>query len=59
MMEWLQANGGTLLVLALVALAVGLVIRKQIRDKRAGRTSCGNNCAHCAMHGSCHQAEQK
>ena len=59
MMEWLQANGGTLLVLALVTLAVVLVIRKQIRDKRAGRTSCGNNCAHCAMHGSCHQAEQK
>ena len=54
MAAWLAANYGTVLVLLAVILIVGLVIRSMVRDRRAGRTSCGKNCSHCAMAGKCH-----
>lgn len=42
-------------ILSLVVLAVvGLIIRKMIRDKRNGVSSCGgkcSDCAGCAAHG--------
>jgi hypothetical protein len=25
-----------------------------IKDKKAGKSSCGCNCSHCAMAGKCH-----
>ncbi len=54
MMTWFAANAGTILTLLVLALIVGLIIRGMIRDKKAGRSSCGNNCAHCAAAGTCH-----
>ena len=30
-----------------------------IRDKRKGKNTCGCNCAHCAMAGSCHGQKKK
>ena len=54
MTGWLAANYGTILVLLAVILIVALVIRGMIKDRRAGRTSCGKNCSHCAMAGKCH-----
>lgn len=46
MIAWLATNfnPGTLLVLAIVALIVGLVLRSLIRDKKAGIHSCGGSC---------------
>lgn len=58
-MEWLSANIGTILVLLIVCALVALVVRKMIRDRRKGKSSCGCNCAHCAMAGSCHSANQQ
>lgn len=54
MLLWLQANIGTLAVVLAIVLVVALIIRSLIKDKKAGRSSCGNNCAHCQMAGQCH-----
>ena len=55
MLHWFSENLGTIII-SLVLLAVVIAIaRYLIRQKRAGKNSCGAGCAHCAMHGSCHQ----
>ncbi len=54
MFAWLSANVGTILiVLVLLAVVIG-IIAKLRKDKKKGVSSCGGNCAHCAMHGTCH-----
>ncbi len=62
MLSWFAENYvNILLVLAIVAM-VFFLIRSLIRDKKAGRSSCGGNCASCgacsacAMGGACHGA---
>ena len=56
MLSWLAANLSTLLI-SLVLLAIILSISLYlIRQRKAGRSSCGGSCAHCAMHGQCHSA---
>ena len=54
--EWLSANGGTLLICLVLAAVVAAVVVKLVRDRKKGKSSCGCNCAHCAMAGSCHKA---
>lgn len=49
-------NPGTFLVLLVVAGMVALVIRSMIKDKKAGKPSCGGDCSHCG--GACHYAKQ-
>lgn len=53
MLSWLMENAGSLLVLAMVAAAVFLIVRKLIRDRRAGRHCCGGDCSACR---GCHKA---
>ena len=55
MLEWITENIGTILISAVLLLVVVLIIRKLVKDKKKGKSSCGCNCAHCAMSGSCHQ----
>lgn len=56
MLSWLTENLSTLLI-SLVLLAVILSISLYlIRQRKAGKSSCGGSCAHCAMHGRCHSA---
>ncbi len=45
---------GDLIVIAVLALVVGLIIRGMIRDKKQGKT-CGGctGCSGCASCGSC------
>ena len=52
---WLASNYGTILVALVLAAAVLAIVRGLIRDKKKGKSSCGCNCAHCAMAGTCHQ----
>ena len=47
MAEWFSANWINMVLIAALALAIGLVIRGMIRDKKAGKSSCGGNCASC------------
>ena len=46
-----------LVILAVLAVLVVLVIRKLRRDKKAGKHSCGGNCAGCAY--SCDQRKEE
>lgn len=59
MLSWFAQNIGTILISLGLALIVLAVIGKLVRDRRRGRTSCGCNCAHCAMAGSCHAGGKK
>lgn len=43
-MQEVIGTGATLLILIVVVAAV---IRSMIRDKRAGKSSCGGDCRHC------------
>lgn len=44
---------GTLVVLLLLAAAVGFSIRSMVRDKKKGKSlHCGGDCRHCGGH--CH-----
>ncbi|MBR0161240.1 MAG: FeoB-associated Cys-rich membrane protein [Oscillospiraceae bacterium] len=53
MIAWLSANLINILLIAVIALITGLLIRGMIRDKKAGKSSCGGNCADCGACGSC------
>ena len=59
MFEWLYSNMANILIIGAVLGIVTLVIVSMIRDKRAGKSSCGCNCSHCAMAGKCHPNEKK
>ena len=54
MLQWIGANLGTILVCLVLLAIVNFIIVHLVRQKKQGKSSCGCNCAHCAMHGSCH-----
>ena len=61
MIDWLQANYGTILVALFLLTMVVLIVRRLILDKRAGKHicggscgSCGGVCSGCPMQGQCH-----
>ena len=57
MLQWIGANLGTILIcLALLAIVTFIIVHL-VRQKKQGKSSCGCNCAHCAMHGSCHSTK--
>ncbi len=47
MSNWLSQNLANIVIIAVLVLVVGLVIRGMIRDRRAGKSSCGGNCSSC------------
>lgn len=55
MLDWFGANWGTILVVLILIVVVALIIRTIVKDKKAGKNSCGAGCAGCAMRGSCHK----
>ena len=57
MFAWLSANIGTILIVLVLLAIVTLIIVKLRKDKKKGVSSCGGNCAHCAMSGSCHSRD--
>ena len=59
MIDWLAANWVNILVIALVAVAVFFAARSLIKDKKAGKSSCGCSCSHCALAGKCHSQNKK
>ena len=51
-MTWLSATAGTIVVLLILVVVVGLVIRKMILDRRKGITAC-DSCVSadaCSIH---------
>ena len=53
MVEWLAANWVNIIILAVVGGLIVLAVIVMIKDKKAGKSSCGCNCANCAMAGKC------
>ena len=58
MFAWLSANLINIALIAVIALVVGLLIRGMIHDKKAGKSSCGGNCASCGACGKCGAARK-
>ena len=52
MLDWIAANLATILICALLIVIVFLIVRYLLRQKKAGKNSCGAGCAHCAMAGT-------
>lgn len=54
MLTWLQANLVNIVIIAIILLVCYFVIRGMIRDRKAGKSSCGGNCSGCpGCGGSC------
>ena len=55
MFAWIAHNIVTIIICLVLAAIVAAIIAKIVIDKKKGRSSCGCNCAHCALSGSCHK----
>ena len=53
MLTWLGANLINIVLVAVLAGLIALVIRGMIRDKKAGKSSCGGSCSSCGACGGC------
>ena len=54
MLEFLQNNWGSFAVGAVVLAVIVLIVMKLVRDKKAGRYTCGGICGSCgACSGHC------
>ncbi len=54
-MQWIIANAGTIIVCVVLIAIIALIIRSLVKNRKRGKSSCGNSCAHCAMAGNCRQ----
>ena len=54
MISFITENLGTIIITVVLVAILATIVVKLVRDKRKGKSSCGGNCAHCAMGGSCH-----
>jgi len=52
-LSFLSENIGTIAVLAVLGLIVGLVIANMVKKKKRGGCGCG--CTDCPMSGKCHK----
>lgn len=53
MWTWIADNIVTVITLLAVLLIIAGAITVLIKDRKKGKSSCGGNCAHCPMGGSC------
>ena len=53
MFIWLASHIADIVIIAVILTAVFFVIRGMIRDKKAGKSSCGGSCAGCGACASC------
>jgi branched-subunit amino acid permease len=54
-MGFIIENLGTIITAAVLVVIVALVIRKMVKDKKQGKSSCGCNCASCPSACACHK----
>ena len=52
MLSWIMGNLATILISAVLVLAVCLIIVKMVKDRKQGRSSCGCDCGSCGA--CCH-----
>ena len=48
-------NFSTILVLLVICGIIALVIRSMVKNKKAGKSTCGCGCSACAMSEVCHK----
>lgn len=58
MLHWIAEHLSTIIVSAILLAIIIATSVYLIRQRKKGRSSCGCNCAHCAMHGTCHSKQQ-
>ena len=58
MVDWLSSNIANIIVIAVVAAVVAGAVIVIIKDKKAGKSSCGCNCSNCALAGKCHSVKE-
>lgn len=59
MFTWIANNIWTIVICAVLVAVVALIVVSLVKDKKKGKSTCGCNCAHCAMAGICHSAQKK
>ncbi len=57
MMSWISANIGSIVVVIILLAVIAGIITVMVKDKKKGKSSCGGNCAHCPMGGSCRKSK--
>ena len=57
MINYLISNIGTICVGTVLAFVLIMIVRGLIKDKKAGKSSCGCGCSSCAMSCSCHKVD--
>ena len=57
MLAWLKLNIATIIISLILIAVVAAVIVSIVKNKKKGKSSCGCNCAHCAMAGACHKGQ--
>ncbi len=58
MVAWLAAHVVDILLILAVAVVVALIVRRSVKNKKAGKHTCGCDCANCSLHGACHGNNQ-
>ncbi len=58
MLEFTKEYMGTIVVSILLAVGIILAVRKMCRDKKAGKKTCGGNCAGCMNSSACHNSKK-
>ena len=57
--EFLKNNLGTIAVTLVLAVIIAAVAVRLIKNRKAGKSSCGCGCSTCPMSGKCHEAAEK
>ena len=53
MLTGITSHIADVVIIAVIALVVFFVVRGMIRDKKAGKSSCGGSCAGCGACAGC------
>ncbi len=56
MFTWIIQNFATIIISAMLALVLAAITIKIIRDRKKGKSSCGNGCGHCPISDSCRKS---
>ena len=53
--DWLLQYGPTVLICAGLIALMGAIVWYLVKQRKAGKSSCGCSCGTCPMSGKCHE----
>ena len=53
MLAWIAVNLINIALIAVILLIAALIVRGMLRDRKAGKSSCGGSCSGCSACGGC------